>query len=89
MKLQAKARLIATVTGESTSVIAAVSNERIQQLKKLGYYVEDMGKEYGPDFKGQYRWMSNRSLEFQDDEESYSVAEAWAKADAHAKENGK
>lgn len=30
-----------------------------KQLEALGYTVEDMGKEWGSDFAGQYRWMNS------------------------------
>lgn len=83
MKVHAKSRLTATV------VTADLAPDRLKQLTKLGYYVEDMGKAYGSEFKGQYRWMNRKTEDFQDDEESPSKSEAWKRADEHAKENGK
>jgi hypothetical protein len=67
MKIEAKQRLMATGVAD-----------QIKLLKSRGFYVEDMGKESGPEFKGQYRWMNSKTDEFQDSEESYSKDDAWS-----------
>jgi len=58
-----------------------ISTERKAQLTDFGFYVEDMGKEYGPDFAGQYRWMHHHTIDFQDGEPSCSEDDAWKDAD--------
>jgi len=58
-----------------------ISNERKQELKDRGFYVEDMGQEYGDDFAGQFRWMHHDTQDFQDGESSDSEDAAWAEAD--------
>lgn len=67
-----------------------VSDERKKELKELGYYVEDMGKEYGKEFKGRYRWMSEKNPDdFQDGEESYDKEEPWYLCDRFEKRKSK
>lgn len=62
-----------------------VTVERIEELKALGYTMEDMGEEFGADWEGQYRWFHDATEQFQDHDTSLSEAEAWADADRHAK----
>lgn len=52
--------------------------KQIEALKAAGFYVEDMGAEYGDEFKGQFRWMNDKSGDFQDHDVSFSESEAWA-----------
>ena len=49
----------------------------IQRLVAKGFYVEDMGTIYGPEFNGQYRWLNHNNENFQDCDTSNSVHEAW------------
>ncbi len=58
-----------------------VTTARIQELSNLGYFVEDMSKEYGSEFDGQFRWLNKISGEFQDAYTSDSEAHAWSEAD--------
>ena len=51
--------------------------ENVINLKSQGFFVEDMGNEYGPQFDGQYCWMGPNGL-FQDGDVSYAEVEAWA-----------
>lgn len=50
--------------------------ENVINLKAQGFFVEDIGSEYGPQFEGQYRWMGPNEL-FQDGDVSYSEVDAW------------
>lgn len=54
-----------------------------EELKALGYYVEDMGKEYGSEWEGQYRWMNKITGDFQDSDTSDSEEEAWKDAEGY------
>ena len=60
-----------------------VSQERKQQLALKGYFVEDMGAEYGPEFEGQFRWMNSLTGDFQDFDTSLSEESAWKRADRY------
>ncbi len=80
MKLEAKSRLVAT------EVRASASPARIAELKKKGYYVEDMGKG-DKSFAGQFRWMNSKTGDFQDSETSNSENEAWSEADQYDKDS--
>lgn len=60
-----------------------ITEERKAELESAGYYVEDMGDVYGPDFVGQYRWMHTQSPDFQDWGTSDSPDDAWEDADRH------
>jgi hypothetical protein len=51
---------------------------KVIKLKAQGFFVQDVGSEYGPQFDGMYRWMSTKSGGFQDGEMSFSEVEAWA-----------
>lgn len=51
--------------------------ESIRPLKDLGYIVEDMGEIYGEEYEGQFRWMNPITGDFQDDDTSDSLKEAW------------
>lgn len=62
-----------------------ITAERKAELTAKGFYVEDMGAEYGEDFAGEFRWMNDATGEFQDDDTSDSADEAWAKADKYEK----
>lgn len=62
-----------------------IADERKAQLEALGYFVEDMGSEYGCYFDDQYRWMNNVTLDFQDYGTSSSVEDAWIEADLYEK----
>lgn len=67
---------------EWLSMMNAVYDCRHEEiLARHGVYIEDMGKEYGNGWHGQYRWMGPNGL-FQDDEPSFShtdaVRRAWA-----------
>ena len=62
-----------------------ITEERMQELANLGYFIEDMGKEHGAEFAGQYRWMNTGSGEFQDDDTSDSEGDAWSRANTHAR----
>lgn len=61
-----------------------ITAERIAELKAKGYFVEDMGQEYGEEFAGQYRWMlldpDQGVVDF--DIVGYSEACAWERADS-------
>ena len=46
-------------------------------LKAKGFFVENMGNEYGQQFDGQYRWMNSKTLAFQDSCTSETEVEAW------------
>jgi hypothetical protein len=61
-----------------------ITEARIEELKALGYTVEDMGAEHGEEFAGLYRWFHDRSGHFQDSEPSFSNPSAWESADRHA-----
>ena len=50
-----------------------------QQLIEAGYTVQDLGKDYGQEFNGTYRWWLNDE-EWQDAEESFSEDDAWLSA---------
>jgi hypothetical protein len=63
-----------------------VSEARRQELARKGYFIEDMGVEYGLEYEGQFRWMNSRTNEFQDYEASYSINDAWTAADLHDQE---
>jgi hypothetical protein len=65
-----------------------ISEDRKQELTRKGYYVEDMGAEYGPEWKGQFRWMNNIAADFQDDDTSFSVEDTWDSADHHEQHTG-
>lgn len=56
-----------------------VTDATIAQLSRDGYSVEDMELEWGPDYRGQYRWI-HTSGEFQDWGTSDSAIAAWADA---------
>lgn len=47
------------------------------EMKAKGYFVEDMCSTYGPQFEGQYRWMSSKTLDFQGGDTSLTEVEAW------------
>jgi hypothetical protein len=47
-----------------------------------------MGAEYGPEWKGQFRWMNNIAADFQDDDTSFSVEDTWDSADHHEQHTG-
>lgn len=59
-----------------------ITAARIAELKAKGYFVEDMGQEYGEGFEGEFRWM-NENGDFQDGRTSDSEADAWVCADAY------
>ena len=63
---------------------ATISQQRIQELKSLGFYVENMGAEYGEDFEGQYRWMNDKTGEFQECAPDFSIEAAWIDCDKYA-----
>lgn len=55
-----------------------ITFEQKAKATDLGYYVEDMGKEYGNEFAGQFRWMNKFDHDdFQDYDVSYSENDAW------------
>lgn len=54
-----------------------ISPETKANLIAQGFYVEDMGKEHGPDFAGEYRWMNSATGDFQDFDTSDSEDDAW------------
>jgi len=62
------------------STLIIVSKAAIAQLKEQGFYIEDMAKEWGPDYEGQYRWMNHETEEFQQDWSS-SPIRAWAECE--------
>lgn len=62
-----------------------ISAARIAELESLGYYIEDMGAEWGEEFAGQYRWMNDETDEFQDCDTSCSIEDAWIDADLNEK----
>jgi hypothetical protein len=53
------------------------TTQRIQELQALGFYVENMAIEYGPGFIGEFRWMNEKTGDFQDSCTSDSVQDAW------------
>lgn len=57
-----------------------ITAERKAQLMSRGFYVEDMGKEYGDYFAGEFRWMHHDTQDFQDGDTSDSEDAAWAEA---------
>lgn len=61
-----------------------ITLERKCQLLNQGFYVEDMGSEYGPEFEGCFRWMNKITDEFQDGDSSYDEESAWIEADLFA-----
>ena len=61
-----------------------ITLERKCQLLNQGFYVEDMGSEYGPEFEGCFRWMNKITDEFQDGDFSYDEESAWIEADNFA-----
>ena len=54
------------------------------ELAALGYVIEDMGQEYGPEFEGAFRWLNTQTDDFQDGAESWSIDAAWDLAFEHA-----
>ena len=50
--------------------------KNVINLKAQGFFVEDIGSEYGPQFEGQYRWMGPNGL-CQVSDVSYSEVDAW------------
>jgi hypothetical protein len=60
-----------------------ITEQRKRELKDKGYYIEDMGLEYGPEWAGQFRWMRSNPSDFQDYGTSYSTEEAWNEAHLH------
>ena len=61
-----------------------ISTTRIAELESLGYYVEDMGVEYGEEFEGQFRFVNDDLDVFQDADTSCSESDAWDQADYFA-----
>ena len=55
-----------------------ITTQRIQELRALGFYVENMAIEYGPGFIGEFRWMNDQTGDFQDSGTSDSEQDAWA-----------
>lgn len=51
--------------------------QQVIELKEQGFFVEDVGSEYGPQFDGRYRWMNSKTGDFQDGDMSYSEVDAW------------
>ncbi len=62
-----------------------ISAERKTELETLGYFIEDMGDEYGPEYEGQYRWFNLLTGEYQDWVISSTLNEAWVLADEYEK----
>lgn len=60
-----------------------ITEERKADLESAGYYVVDMGTEYGEGFQGQFRWEVKDSDLFQDWGTSDSPEDAWEDADRH------
>lgn len=50
---------------------------KIIDLKSKGFFIEDVGSQYGQQFDGLYRWMNTETGEFQDGEMSVTELEAW------------
>jgi hypothetical protein len=74
-------RLSQSIIGQQDERITPmITAERKAQLIDRGFYVEDMGKEYGEDFAGQFRWMHHDTQDFQDGDTSDSEDAAWAEA---------
>ncbi len=68
------------------TLTAPLVQERIDELKTLGFYVEDMTAVHGEGWwEGMYRWMRRDSDEFQDSEPSFSEADAWLECDRYVK----
>jgi hypothetical protein len=64
-----------------------ISQETKANLIAQGFYVEDMGQEYGAEFAGEFRWMNSISGDFQDFNTSDSEDAAWVEcANFNAKE---
>lgn len=57
-------------------------------LTKIGYYVEDLGANWGDEHTGSYRWVNDLNDTFQDTQESYRVEDAWQKAHEDAVAEG-
>lgn len=53
------------------------ADQKINALKRKGFYVENMEDEYGEEFAGEFRWMNESTAEFQDDDTSDSEEAAW------------
>jgi hypothetical protein len=74
-------RLSQSIIGQQDERITPmITAERKAQLIDRGFYVEDMGKEYGYDWAGLFRWMHHDTQDFQDGEPSDSEDAAWAEA---------
>lgn len=63
----------------------AVSQTRIDYLKSLGYFIENMEAVYGEEWAGAYRFMNSITGDFQDVCESYSIEAAWQACDKSVK----
>ena len=53
-----------------------ITQERKDELTKAGWYIEDMGEEWGPDFADQYRFMHKHDEDTFGDIQ-YSMEDAW------------
>jgi len=54
-----------------------ISPETKAHLIAQGFYVEDMGEEYGSEWAGEFRWMNSVTSDFQDHSTSESEEAAW------------
>ena len=63
-----------------------LTTERKAELTAKGFYIEDMGKEWGSEWEGAFRWMKKDSHEFQDGCESWSEESAWRSCDEYDRE---
>ena len=61
--------------------MTTITTERKEELAAKGYFIEDMGSQWGSEWVGQFRFMNSKTNDFQDYETSCSTEEAWFEAD--------
>jgi hypothetical protein len=66
----------------TTARCIMITTAQQECLMANGYRVEDIELEYGPEFKGQWRWL-HKSGQFQDADTSSSSVDAWYDAWLH------
>jgi len=60
------------------AVAAAAEQAKRALLTEQGFYIEDMGEEWGPEHAGRFRWMNSITGEFQQDWDwSSTPTRAW------------
>lgn len=53
-----------------------ITAQQKQELERRGFYVEDMGAEYGVEWSGHFRWL-HPSGQFQETDPSCTAEDAW------------